>query len=93
MTEIPTAAGKLYLATVIDLYSRRLLGAAISPPPQPGVAEHQDEKPVRPASLGQVVELAVGQVAPFRRGQTLRSRLPNITPDEIQNEVGACAPA
>jgi putative transposase len=28
MTEIPTAAGKLYLATVIDLYSRRLLGAA-----------------------------------------------------------------
>jgi putative transposase len=28
MTEIPTDAGKLYLATVIDLYSRRLLGAA-----------------------------------------------------------------
>src|SRR3954449_1646776 len=28
MTEIRTAAGKLYLATVIDLYSRRLLGAA-----------------------------------------------------------------
>ena len=28
MTEIPTEAGKLYLATVIDLYSRRLLGAA-----------------------------------------------------------------
>jgi putative transposase len=28
MTEIPTAAGKLYLATVIDLFSRRLLGAA-----------------------------------------------------------------
>lgn len=28
MTEIPTASGKLYLATVIDLYSRRLLGAA-----------------------------------------------------------------
>jgi putative transposase len=28
MTEIPTAAGKLFLATVIDLYSRRLLGAA-----------------------------------------------------------------
>jgi putative transposase len=28
MTEIPTAAGKLYLATVIELYSRRLLGAA-----------------------------------------------------------------
>src|SRR3712207_7353053 len=28
MTEVPTAAGKLYLATVIDLYFRRLLGAA-----------------------------------------------------------------
>ena len=28
MTEVPTPAGKLYLATVIDLYSRRLLGAA-----------------------------------------------------------------
>jgi len=27
MTEIPTDHGKLYLATVIDLYSRRLLGA------------------------------------------------------------------
>jgi transposase InsO family protein len=28
MTEIPTAAGKLYLAAVIDLFSRRLLRAA-----------------------------------------------------------------
>ncbi|WP_370318129.1 DDE-type integrase/transposase/recombinase [Tessaracoccus sp. OH4464_COT-324] len=28
MTEIPTAGGKLYLVTVIDLYARRLLGAA-----------------------------------------------------------------
>jgi len=28
ITEIPTGHGKLYLATVIDLYSRRLLGAA-----------------------------------------------------------------
>jgi len=30
VTEIPTAEGKLYLATVIDLYSRRLLAAATS---------------------------------------------------------------
>jgi putative transposase len=30
MTEIPTESGpKLYLATVIDLYSRRLLGATM----------------------------------------------------------------
>jgi len=30
VTEIPTKQGKLYLATVIDLFSRRLLGAATS---------------------------------------------------------------
>jgi putative transposase len=30
ITEIPTADGKLYLATVIDLYSRRLLAATTS---------------------------------------------------------------
>ncbi len=30
ITEIPTREGKFYLATVIDLYSRRLLGAATS---------------------------------------------------------------
>ncbi|WTF79508.1 DDE-type integrase/transposase/recombinase [Streptomyces sp. NBC_01594] len=29
MTEIPTGEGKLYLATVIDLFSRRLLGYAM----------------------------------------------------------------
>jgi putative transposase len=38
MTEIPTAAGKLYLATVIDLYSRRLLGAATSAHPNADLA-------------------------------------------------------
>ena len=38
MTEIPTAAGKLYLPTVIDLYSRRLLGAAISLHPDANLA-------------------------------------------------------
>lgn len=30
ITEIPTSSGKLYLATVMDLYSRRLLAAATS---------------------------------------------------------------
>ncbi len=38
MTEIPTATGKLYLATVIDLYSRRLLGAATSQHPDAELA-------------------------------------------------------
>ena len=38
MTEIPTACGKLYLATVIDLYSRRLLGAATSRHPDATLA-------------------------------------------------------
>ena len=38
LTEIPTASGKLYLATVIDLYSRRLLGAATSTRPDAELA-------------------------------------------------------
>ncbi|MBY0442393.1 MAG: IS3 family transposase [Mycobacteriaceae bacterium] len=38
MTEIPTATGKLYLATVIDLFSRRLLGAATSVHPDAALA-------------------------------------------------------
>lgn len=38
ITQIPTAAGKLYLATVIDLYSRRLLGAATSRHPDADLA-------------------------------------------------------
>ncbi|MCA0179283.1 MAG: IS3 family transposase [Actinobacteria bacterium] len=38
ITEIPTGAGKLYLATVIDLYSRRLLGAATSLHPDADLA-------------------------------------------------------
>ena len=38
ITEIPTAEGKLYLANVIDLYSRRLLGAATSAHPDADLA-------------------------------------------------------
>lgn len=38
ITEIPTAAGKLYQATVIDLFSRRLLGAATSRHPDADLA-------------------------------------------------------
>ena len=33
ITEIPTGEGKLYLATVLDLYSRRLLACPISEHP------------------------------------------------------------
>lgn len=39
ITEIPTEDGKLYLATVIDLYSRRLLGSATSLHPDAELAE------------------------------------------------------
>jgi len=38
ITEIPTASGKLYLATVIDLFSRRLLGVATSLHPDAALA-------------------------------------------------------
>lgn len=38
MTEIVTEEGKLYLATVIDLYSRRVLGAATSEHPDADLA-------------------------------------------------------
>jgi putative transposase len=38
ITEIPTGEGKFYLATVIDLYSRRLLGAATSLHPDADLA-------------------------------------------------------
>ena len=38
LTEIPTASEKLYLATVIDLYSRRLLGAATGMHPDADLA-------------------------------------------------------
>ena len=38
MTEIPTESGKLYLATVIDLFGRRLLGAATSAHPDADLA-------------------------------------------------------
>ena len=38
MTEIPTDQGKLYLATVIDLFSRRLLAAPTSDHPNAELA-------------------------------------------------------
>ena len=46
MTEIPTDEGKLYLATVLDLFSRRLLGCPTSTHPDAELA-------------GQAVKMAV----------------------------------
>ena len=52
ITEIPTAAGKLYLATVIDLYSRRLLGAATSCIPMPSWRARRSRWPLPPVVAG-----------------------------------------
>ena len=46
MTEVPTDEGKLYVATVLDLFSRRLLGCPTSPHPDAELA-------------GQAVKMAV----------------------------------
>src|SRR3954452_23384394 len=67
MTEIPTAAGKLYLATVIDLYSRRLLGAATGLHPDAALACAAIEMAV--AARGGAHHIA-GGVFPPGRGST-----------------------
>jgi len=46
MTEIPTDEGKLYLATVIDLYSRRLLGYPTSTHPNADLAGQAITMPI-----------------------------------------------
>lgn len=48
MTEIPTEHGKLYLATVIDLYSRRLLGAATGLHPDAELAHRRPSRWLSP---------------------------------------------
>jgi transposase InsO family protein len=53
MTEIPTAEGKLYLADVEDLFSRRIVGFAIS--------EHPDAELAR-AALQTAVAIRGGAV-------------------------------
>ncbi len=67
MTEIPTAAGKLYLATVLDLYSRRLLGAATSLHPDAELACSAIEMAV--AARGGVEHIA-GVIFHTDRGST-----------------------
>src|SRR4051812_50203131 len=67
MTEIPTAAGKLYLATVIDLYSRRLLGAATGLHPDAQLACEAIKMAV--AARGGAEQIA-GGIYPTHRGST-----------------------
>ena len=50
ITEIPTGEGKLYLATVIDLYSRRLLACPISEHPTRRCAWTRSRSPQRSAA-------------------------------------------
>src|SRR4051794_13187140 len=73
MTEIPTAAGKLYLATVIDLYSRRLLGAAtrLHPAAPPGRAPRPP-----PRSPGGLSPNHDARAPPRRRQPHPRGHLP-----------------
>ncbi|MGR4848921.1 DDE-type integrase/transposase/recombinase [Streptomyces sp. LARHCF252] len=63
MTEIETGEGKLYLATVIDLFSRRLLGYAMG-------ARHDAELVV--AALHMATESRAG----VRPGACLRAGRP-----------------
>jgi putative transposase len=67
MTEIPTAAGKLYLATVIDLFSRRLLGASTGLHPDAALA--CDAITMAVAARGGGEQIA-GVIFPTDRGST-----------------------
>nr|WP_211675566.1 DDE-type integrase/transposase/recombinase [Ornithinibacter aureus] len=64
ITEIPTAAGKLYLATVIDLYSRRLIGAATSLHPNAELAK---------AAITMAVTVRGGKEAIWKEEESERS--------------------
>ena len=61
ITEIPTDEGKLYLATVIDLYSRRLLGYPTSVHPDADLA-------------GQAIKMALATTPRRPRQGRLRRR-------------------
>ena len=67
MTEIPTPAGKLHLATVIDLYSRRLLGAATGLHPDADLASEAIKMAV--AARGGAEQIA-GVIFHTDRGST-----------------------
>ena len=63
ITEIPTAGGKLYLATVIDLFSRRLIGAATSRHPNAELAK---------AAITMAVTVRGGKAAIWREEESER---------------------
>ena len=63
ITEIPTVAGKLYLATVIDLFSRRLIGAATSRHPNAELAK---------AAITMAVTVRGGKAAIWREEESER---------------------
>ena len=63
ITEIPTAGGKLYLATVIDLFSRRLIGAATSRHPNAELAK---------AAITMAVTVRGGKAAIWRQEESER---------------------
>ncbi|MGW7410670.1 DDE-type integrase/transposase/recombinase, partial [Streptomyces sp. NPDC054833] len=64
MTEIVTSEGKLYLACVIDLFSRRLLGYAMG-------ERHDAELVV--ASLNMAATIRGGPVAPAKKAAAKRA--------------------
>ena len=79
MTEIPTDEGKLYLATVLDLGSRRLPGFAIG--------EHHDS-PLAKAALCMAAAVRGGDIAGVifhtdKGGEYVGDKLP-ITPSRLQ---------
>ena len=54
ITEIPTDEGKLYLATVLDLFSRKLLACPTSNTPTLSWARTRSRSPPRPAAAGRI---------------------------------------
>jgi transposase InsO family protein len=66
ITEIPTGDGKLYLATVIDLYSRRLVAAATSLRRDRLARRWPDGSSPRPGSPAEISSHSVS-VHPLRR--------------------------
>ena len=90
MTEIPTDEGKLYQATVIDLFSRRLLGYATSPHPDAVLAAQAIKMAVATRG-GQ----ATGVIFHTDRGSTYTAReftalCSHLSIRQSMGRVGSC---